>query len=167
MTVLTVEKLKFSFPAGWTAGKYDDWSFYRHRFGKMRAGIKAVDLVAVDDATAWFVEVKDYRTNPRTKPSDLAEEVFQKVYDTLAALLPAKLNGDVSGEVSTAGALLRAKRIRVVLHLEQPKKSSKLRPRAIDPAAIKAKLSKFLKPIDAHPFVAELGRMGSLNWRVK
>jgi hypothetical protein len=40
---------------------------------------------------------------------------------------------------------------------------SALRPRAIDPAAVMQRLRRLLKPIDAHPFVAEMTRMG---WRV-
>lgn len=116
--------------------------------------------------TAWFIEAKDYRIHQRTKPAELADEVAQKVFDTLAALLPAKLHATEAEEQALAQAVLKARKIRVVLHLEQPVKHSKLRPRAINPADVKQKLRQLLKPIDPHPFVAEKAAMGSLQWTV-
>jgi hypothetical protein len=110
--------------------------------------------------------VKDYRVHPRTKPSEVSDEVSQKVLDTLAALLPAKVNANDADEQATAGTLLTAKKLRVVLHLEQPKKHSKLFPRAIDPANVQQKLRGLLKPIDAHPIVSEMIAMRSLPWAV-
>jgi hypothetical protein len=168
MTRLPVDGFTFIFPTGWFAEKYDTWSFYRNQLIKIRNGIKAIDLLALDpDTTAWFVEVKDYRVNPRTKPSDLGDEVAQKVLDTLAALLPARLNATVTQERQMASAVLGASKLRVVLHLEQPTKHSRLRPRAINPADVKQQLKRLLKPIDAHPVVTETSRMGSVAWRVE
>lgn len=111
--------------------------------------------------------MKDYRVHQRTKPSELPEEVSHKVFDTLAALLPARLNATVAAEQGMARAILQTKRLRVVLHLEQPKKHSRLRPRAINPADVKQKLKRLLKPIDAHPEVTERQSMGSVAWRVE
>ncbi len=167
MTLLAVDGLTFDFPSGWDASKYDEWSFYRNQFGRMRDGIKAVDLVAVHGSAAWFIEVKDYRAHARTKPTDLSDEVFQKVFDTLAALLPAQTNANDANEKRMASAVLAARKLRVVLHLEQPNKHSRLRPRAINPSDITQKLKRLLRPIDAHPFVAETRRMGSLKWSVR
>jgi hypothetical protein len=134
----------------------------------MRDGIRAVDVLAIDpERTAWFIEIKDYRVHKRTKPTDLAEEVAGKVFDTLAAMLPAKVNGNDADEASAASAVLGAKKLRVVLHLEQPKKHSTLRPRAIDPATLMQKLRLLVRPVDAHAFVSETGRMGSLAWKVR
>ena len=168
MTHLRVDGLTFDFPNGWRVGKFDEWVFYRKQFSRMWNSIKSVDLLVVcPTKTAWFIEVKDYRINQRTKPTELAEEMAQKVFDTLAALLPAKLHATEDEERSLARAVLQAREIRVILHLEQPAKHSKLRPRAINPADIKQKLRQLLKPIDAHPFVAEKAAMGSLQWTVK
>ncbi len=167
MTSLTVDGLTFMFPAGWIAHKYDEWSFYKNQFGNMRDGIKAIDLLALEDKhTAWFVEVKDYRLHPRTKPSDVSDEVAQKVFDTLAALLPAATNANDASEQGMAREVLKANRIRVVLHLEQPVKHSHLRPRAIDVVAVTQKLKRLLKPSEAHPIVAEKAQMGSIQWSV-
>jgi hypothetical protein len=132
---------------------------------KLRDGIKALDLlVCSSDGTAWFIEVKDYRRHARTKVIDLVDEVAGKVYDTLAALLPARASGDDAHETSVATAALAARRLRVVLHLEQPATHSKLFPRAIDPAKVRQKLRQQIKPIDAHPIVCETTRMGTLPW---
>lgn len=162
-----VDGLHFSFPDNWHVGRYDDWGFYRNRFSKMWNGIKSLDLLAIDpDRTAWLVEVKDYRVHQRTKPSDLADEVARKVFDTLAAMLPAKIAAQDQAEKQIARAVVRATRLRVVLHLEQPLKPSKLYRRAIDPANVKLKLRQLLKPVDAHPFVVETNRMMGLAWTV-
>lgn len=169
MSIINVDGLDFDFPLGWFVSKYDEWAFYRNQFSRMWNGIKALDLLAVDDAsltTGWLIEVKDYRINPRTKPSDLADEVACKVFDTLAALSPARVNASDLVEADMAKRMVRVKRYRVVLHLEQPAKTSKLRPRAINPADIQLKLRQMLKPVDAHPFVAEKAKMGSLAWKV-
>ncbi|MBC7544825.1 MAG: hypothetical protein H7338_19040 [Candidatus Sericytochromatia bacterium] len=168
MTVqLEVDGLTFTFPNGWQASKYDDWSYYRNQFIRMWQGIKSVDVLAVDpQKTAWLIEVKDYRRNPRTKPSELADEVARKVFDTLAALVPAKTRSNDAAEQGLAVAACASAQLRVVLHLEQPAKSSKLFPRAIDPADIQQKMRRLLKPIDAHPLVVETGRMRSLSWSV-
>lgn len=168
MPIVQVDSLGFEFPESWQTSKYDAWVFYRNSFSRMWDGIKAIDLLAVDpEKTAWFIEVKDYRKNSRTKPSELSDEVARKVFDTLAAMFPAKVNANDSAEVEMATAVLGAKKLRVVLHLEQPKKHSALRPRAINPVDVQQDLRRLLKPIDPHAVVVEMSRMGSLAWSVK
>lgn len=165
---IDVDGLEFDFPNGWSASKYDEWSYYRNQFRKMRNEIKSIDLLAQDlSDTVWLIEAKDYSQQPRTKPSSLAEEVASKVFDTLAALLPAAVNANDAQEVGAARSALGAKRLRVVLHLEQPAKHSKLFPRAINPADVQQELRRLLKPIDAHPVVAEKAAMRSLAWSVR
>jgi hypothetical protein len=167
MPQLNVDGLAFDFPEGWRASKYDEWPFYRNKFSRMRNGIKAIDLLAVDPVrTGWLIEVKDYRVHSRTKPSELGVEVAHKVFDTLAAILPAKANSCDDQERTMAKAVAAARRYRVVLHLEQPPKHSKLRPRAINPVDIQMKLRQLLKPVDAHPIVVEIGAMQGLAWQV-
>jgi hypothetical protein len=162
-----VDGIIFDFPDDWHVSKYDDWSFYRNRFARMWNGIKSLDLLAIGpENVAWLIEVKDYRVHQRTKASAIADEVAHKVFDTLAALLPAKMNADDETEKKIAGKITNAKQLRIVLHLEQPTKHSKLRPRAINPADVKQKLRSLLKPVDAHPFVSEISNMGTLNWSV-
>jgi hypothetical protein len=89
-----------------------------------------------------------------------------KVLCTLAALLPAKLNASSKDEKTLAGNVLTAEKIRLILHLEQPKKASRLFPRPIDPASVQQKLRQRLKAIDPHAVVSEMHRMGNLSFRV-
>ena len=162
-----VDGLNFYFPDNWQVSKYDDWSFYRNQFARMRNGIKSLDLLAIDtDKTTWLIEVKDYRANQRTKPSDLGEEVAYKVFDTLAAIIPAKINATHSDEKQLARAVSASRKLRVVLHLEQPKKRTKLRPRAINPADVQQKMRQLLKPVDTHPLVVDMRSMKRLEWQV-
>jgi hypothetical protein len=56
--------------------------------------------------------------------------------------------------------------LKVVLHLEQSKKSSKLFPRVYDPANVKEKLRQLIKPINAHPKITEMGNMYGVAWTV-
>lgn len=167
MTRVPVENLTFTFPDGWQVSKYDDWTYYRRQFSRMWDRIKAVDILALEgDHTAWFIEVKDYRQHSRTKPTDLADEIARKTFDTLAAMLPAALNANDEDERAMAERITQVKKLRVVLHLEQPMKQSTLRPRAIDFAVVEQRLKALLKPIDAHPMVAASNRMRSLSWNV-
>lgn len=167
MQRFNVDGLNFDFPDDWQVGKYDDWSFYRNQFITIKDGIKSLDLLAVDpNKTAWLIEVKDYRLHPRTKPSALGIEVAYKVFDTLAAIIPAKIHATHSDEKQLACAVSASLKLRVVLHLEQPAKHSKLRPRAINPADVQQKIRQLLKPVDAHPLVVEMKSMRGLEWHV-
>lgn len=161
-----VDGLYFEFPENWQVSQYDQWAFYRNQFAKMWNGIKALDLLAVDvQRTAWLIEVKDYRMHSRTKPTELPDEVAQKILHTLSAMLPARLHANVSDEKQLAKAVAAAKTLRVILHLEQPAKHSRLRPRAINPADVQQKLRKLVKPIDAHPRVIDSAVSG-FGWQV-
>jgi hypothetical protein len=166
MPSLQEGNLRLDFPPGWDAQKYDDWAFYRQHFIRSRDGLKAVDVLAwqPDARTAWLVEIKDYRLHPRTKGSDIHREVAVKVLDTLAALLPAAVHANDETERAFARKILKAKSLRVVLHLEQPGHASKLFPRAFDLADVQQKLSQVLRPVDPHPRVVETTRMGDLAW---
>lgn len=167
MQRFNVDGLNFDFPDNWQISKYDDWSFYRNQFIRIRDGIKSLDLLAIDqDKTTWLIEVKDYRVHPRTKPSDLGIEVAHKVFDTLAAIIPAKIHATDPDEKQLARAVSASRKLRVVLHLEQPAKHSKLRPRAINPADVQQKIRQLLKPVDAHSLVVDMVSMRGLEWDV-
>ncbi|WP_340120876.1 hypothetical protein [Methylobacter svalbardensis] len=167
MQRFNVDGLNFDFPDDWLVSKYDDWSFYRNQFITIKNGIKSLDLLAVDlNKTAWLIEVKDYRLHPRTKPSELGIEVAHKVFDTLAAIIPAKIHATDPDEKQLARAVSASRKLRVVLHLEQPTKHSKLRPRAINPVDVQQKIRQLLKPVDAHPLVVDMRSMRDLEWNV-
>ena len=167
MPSITEELLTFDFPNGWQASKFDEWSFYRNQFQSTCGGAKAVDILAVEHTTClWKIEIKDYRQYPRIKTINLPEEVAMKVRDTLAAVVSARVNANDDNEKALARAALLCKRMRVVLHLEQPVKHSKLFPRAIDPAKVQQRLKQLIKAIDPHPLVLEMNRMNGVAWTV-
>ncbi|GAB4283848.1 MAG: hypothetical protein Fur0025_14110 [Oscillatoriaceae cyanobacterium] len=166
MTTVQVDSLKFTFPASWQVCKYDEWAFYQNQISKISPGIKAVDILAIDNHVVWLIEAKDYRHYARTKSIDLADEVAQKVLFTLAAMLPAKINASAPSERDFAAKVLGGQRLRIVLHLEQPVKTSKLFPRAIEPSKVQLKLRSLIKPIDPHPMVVESSNMQTLGWTV-
>lgn len=159
-------RLVFVFPDDWTAVKYDTWAFYRNQFQSVAGGCKAVDLLAVEPTrTLWLIEVKDYRAHPRGKVQDLPDELAVKVRDTLAALLPAAVRANDNDERRAARAALRAVGLRVVLHLEQPVKRSRLRPKPYDLDDVVQKLKQQLKAIDPHPKVVDAS--APTGWTVR
>ncbi len=167
MPTIIEGSLTFAFPPNWQASKFDGWSFYRNQFQQACGGSKAIDFLAIDPGVClWNIEVKDYRQHPRTKTIKIDDEIAVKVRDTLAVLVAAKANANDSDEKAFAGAALLCPRLRVVLHLEQPAKHSKLHPRAINPANVLQKLKQLIKAIDPHPLVVEMGQMRGVSWSV-
>lgn len=159
--------LAFEFGDGWRVLKYDDCTFYRRQFNRVCGGAKAVDIAALSPSNElWLIEAKDYRAEQRTKPSELADEVAAKVRDTLAALPVAAVRANVEAEREFAALARCANNLRVVLHLEQPAKPSKLFPRVCDPANLILQLRSLLKPIDPHPLVSSTHQTGSVGWAV-
>lgn len=155
-TTIAEGALTFTFAADAEASKYDDWSFYRNQFQQgCFTDNKAVDLLCELNRSAWLIEVKDYRAHARTKAVDLADEVAIKVRDTLAGLVAASVGANDPVERAFARRMVRSQRMRVVCHIEQPAKASRLRPRVIEPDKLKLKLRTLLKAIDAHPIVMD------------
>ncbi len=168
MPTITEGTLSFTFPDGWQSSKYDAWSFYRNQFQSVCGAAKAVDILAIDPGTClWMIEAKDYRHSRRTKAIKLPDEVALKVRDSLSGIFAARVNANDAGEKELAGKALKCPRIRVVLHLEQPRKHSKLFPRAIDPADVQQRLKQLVKAIDPHPLVLEMTKMGSVSWQIQ
>jgi len=161
--------LRFDFPADWDVAKLDDWSFYRSQFLKVCNGTKAVDILAVEpgESCAWYIEVKDYRHHVRSKTSHVADEIACKVRDSLALLAAARVNANDDVEKAQAGRALRCRSIRVVLHLEQPTKPSRLFPRKIDLANTQQKLRQLVKAVDPHALARETQLMTGCGWNVR
>ena len=163
MPQLDIDGLTFTFPSGWQASKYDEWSFYRNQFAKQSKGIKAVDALALGPANdAYLIEVKDYRHPDTEKPSQLPDAIANKVLHTLAAMLPAKLNANEAAERQLAAAILNCASLRVIAHIEQPRRHIP----AVDLADIKQKLRKLLHAVDAHPKVVSMNKTGGMGWTV-
>ena len=167
-TTLTEQQLTFTFAEGVEASQYDDWAFYRNQFSAVCGGTKAVDFVCLDGDQLWLIEVKDYRHHRRTKLVDLGDEVAAKVRDTLAGLVAASCNANEAEERHVARQAVGRSRLRVVLHLEQPRHPSRLFPRAVDPDDVLLKLKQRLKAVDAHPRVVDQSTLDAqMPWAVR
>ena len=167
MPSITEGSLTFQFPEDWRITKFDEWSFIRNKFQNVCGGSKAVDILTIDTHhCVWIIEIKDYRLYPRNKGIGIAEEVAYKVRDSLAALVAARVNADDDSEKDFSKNALKCTDIKVVLHLEQPTKHSKLFPRPFDPSMIVNKLKQLLKAIDPHPKVLEKKHPGNIAWSV-
>ena len=133
----------------------------------MCGSTKALDILCVDNASLWLVEVRDYRRAGSVKPSDLPMEMARKVRDTLAGLVAAQCNGNDQREKSFARNALQCSDLKVVLHLEQPRTPSRLFPMAADPSDVQNKLKRVLKAIDPHPKVVNQYHVGGgMPWTV-
>jgi hypothetical protein len=135
------------------AEKYDDWRHYRNVFNSACGSSKAVDFIVSKARTLWLIEVKDYRRHIRTKPSELADEVILKVRDTMAGLVSTAFLGADAHEMEISRSALSRRKLRFVLHLEQPSKPSRLFPVSVDPADVLMKLKQKLRFADCHPIV--------------
>lgn len=170
MTVITENHLIFVFPEHWEAAKYDDWTYYRKQFQNTFGGAKGVDIVAISPPPSevlWLIEIKDYRNSNHGLPSQLPETIARKVRDTLAGLVAAKFNADDVTEKRFAEKALKMKDIRLIFHLEQPRKHSKLFPKAIKHETIHLKLRQLLKSVDPRLKVLSMGTTAaSVDWRV-
>lgn len=167
MVAIAEGRLTFTFPAGADASQYDDWAFYRNQFNNAFGGTKAVDLIYVDNDQTWLIEIKDYRVHQRTKAVELGDEIAFKVRDTSAGLAAGRCNAHDPGEKRLAKLALKKDKLRVVLHLEQPIKRSKLFPQVVDPSKLIMKLKQKLRAIDAHPVVVDQHSLKvNMNWTV-
>lgn len=166
MPAITEGRLTFTFPDGWDASKFDEWSFYRNQFQGICGGAEAIDILAIERDCCWLIEIKDYRHQRRTKSGHVAEEVAGKVRDTLAALAAARVNANDAAERAAADAALRRNRIRVVLHLESADRTSKLFAPSLDLANVQQRLKQCLKPVDPHSRVCSSARMAGCVWDV-
>lgn len=166
MALFNDRNISLEFPDHWQVTKYDDWAFYRNKFTTSCCGNKAVDFLAYDpdSRTLWLIELKDYRQHHRAKTNiSIWDEIAIKTRDTLAGIFAAKIDM-THAEHSYAVQFLRADKIRVVLHLEQPRTPSKLFPQAYSRADVEQKLRQIVRPIDHHPKVVEAQHMGNLPW---
>lgn len=164
---MPVEKLIFKFPENINAIRYDKTTFYKEHFQKSFHGSKAIDIICFNNNQIWLIEVKDFRLHERRKPIPLAEEIGLKVRDSLAGLLASAYNANVDSEREFARKAIRKKRIRVVLHLEQPRHRSRLRPDYQNPVHLIDKLRRYLRGIDSKPYVVDRNNLKpEMSWKV-
>lgn len=174
MKRIDVDGLKFDFPDEWEVDKFDDWAFCK-RFQNIVPKTGAVDILAVSPEirehnvpkTLWLIEVKDYRFNIREDSSTLDEVMGEKVRGTLASLLPAKLDAHDADQRRLAGKALTCRRIRIFLHLEQPRLHSAYAPRgkAINRANVLMDMTQRVRHVDPHPKIVDM-HSTDLDWTV-
>jgi hypothetical protein len=167
MVEVIEQQLRFVFPDGWQAEKYDDTAFYLKHF-KGFANSKCVDIVAfsAEGDSLWLIEVKDYRLYPRDKQIDLFDEFAQKVRDTLANLYLAQRKSETSIHEFARLAAQKPK-IRVALHLEQPNSPSRLKPLIAERTKALQKLRQAVRVADPHPWLCETSQMPpNCPWQV-
>ena len=147
--------MRFCFPSGWQVEQYDaQGSFYRQKFVSV-ADSKAVDIVAINPKgkELWLIEVKDFRAFPTKDTQDIIGVIISKVRDTLAGILTATFNGEPFYKTA-----IEQERVRVVFHLEQPVKPSKLYPQLIDWDNGTRKLKQRIRVIDPHAKLCNMKR---------
>lgn len=147
MTTVVVDGRPFTFPASTTVTKHDGWTYYRE-FQSL--GVKAVDLVVMDDADVlWLVEVKDY-TRPGSGPAPLSmlpTTVASKCRDTLAGLAAARFRASGQERV-LADRAMRSQILRVVPHVDPPTRRGGLFLRAETLADLQKKLRAEARSMD-------------------
>lgn len=161
--------LNFSFPDGWTVLKFDECNFHSKKWCNFADGCKGVDFIACGGGVEiWLIEVKDYRRERRTKPTDLFDELAQKVRDSLAGLKVLAYQSADSDDKELAQRILNGSgRFRVVLHLEQPDPPSKLFPQVVPWPTASDALKRKLRLVDPRGLVGNQNMLSSkVDWQV-
>lgn len=168
-TIITEGDLVFTFPDGWIALQYDATAYYVNRFQGL-AHSKGIDIIALSPGPAsqlWLIEIKDYRAQARTKTIDIFDEVALKVRDSLAGLYAAGHCPDDSVLRTFARAIAPDVPVRVVLHLEQTNKPSRLRPGVTERQNHRLKLRQKVKAVDKRAHVCEIASQhADVRWAV-
>ena len=84
--------------------------------------ISAVDIIAYDKDTAYFIEVKDYR-NPRSEEKNLNNlvlTVIKNCLDSYAGVMSMKFSKKPS-EQTIAKEIINKEKIEFILHIEIPR----------------------------------------------
>jgi len=168
---MTIQKGKLKFEFAFKAIKLDDSLYYRNSFMKVQNGLKAVDILAVDNTTSYLIEVKDY-THPDTKqlePSKLIEDIVKKVVCSLAMLLPMREKSTNATEQEIIKEFLEKKELIIVFHIELPPRRRTLRQSNYDLVDIRKRLKDKLKSIadGKNIKVVSKDNLKSLPWSVK
>jgi hypothetical protein len=161
--------ITIDFPDGYIVQKLDDTTFYKKHFQSLVQGLKAVDFLAFDPKKSelWLIEVKDYRAHRRTKKIDLVDEVTQKVLSSLSCLMAMRANANVPEEKIFAEEAIKKARLKVVIHLEQPEKPSKLRPKVYDPSNLRIKLREKVRSIDSKAEFLSIAFTRNVPWEAQ
>jgi len=165
---IEIQEGNLTFNFEFNAIKFDDSQYYREHFSKIKNGIAAVDILAVNDDIGYLIEIKDY-THPDTENltmTNLVDTIVSKVISTLAAMLPMKNNANNNDEKQIAALFSQSNNIKIFFHIELPPPRNSLKQSCYDLKEIENLLKKKLKPIDAHPKVVSKGSLNGFPWTV-
>jgi hypothetical protein len=169
MQSFTEGLISFDFPNGYVVQKLDAMKFYTQYFQALQK-TKSVDLVAFnpDKQELWLLEVKDYRNQERTKPSELFDEIAQKILSSLACLMAMRANSQFADddERDFAAKAIGQTKLRFVLHLEQAQSTDRLFQPILDPKAARDLLRR-LRSIDPDAKLATIARPKDVPWQAK
>ena len=145
--------------------KYDEYGgFYRDKVLRCFCDLKAVDFICQKKSELWFLEVKNFSENDRTKPITVADEFIEKVKDTITGI--ATMCYITNGEDrKTFQSLICARKIHLVLHcnLDKHLNSKELVTRQRN---LQDQLRKKLRAIDCHLKVTSTDNpVYKLPWR--
>lgn len=162
------DRIRFEFPDAWKVLRPEKASYYTRHFQNFAGGCKEMDFILFEPANRvlWLLEVKDYTTNRRLKAQCVFEEIAEKVRDSLALLLAGSVRDDPSngGVRSFMDFCAIPNDIKIVLHLEQPSKPSKMFPGVKIDADATQKLRAKVRAVDPHARVSSTSTTG-MQWK--
>jgi hypothetical protein len=162
------DRIRFEFPDGWKVLRPEKASYYKRHFQTFAGGCKEMDFILFEpvNRVLWLLEVKDYTINRRVKPQCVFEEIVEKVRDSLALLLAGSVRDDPSngGVRSFMDVCAIPNDIKIVLHLEQPSKPSKMFPGVKIAADATQKLRAKVRAIDPRARVSSTSST-DMQWR--
>jgi len=150
-------RVEFEFPDTWVVLRPEKATYYKRHFQSFAGGCKEMDFLLFDPGSKvlWLFEVKDYTTSPRIKTQSVFDEVAKKARDSLALLYAgsARDNAMPPHVGNFARQTWVPAKIRIVLHLEQPTKPSKLFSGVKIAADASHALRTKVKAVDPHALV--------------
>ena len=140
-------RLKFNFPTSFNVISFDDSNYYREYFIKIDNGLKAIDILAINNSQNYMIEVKDY-THPDTKnlsENQLIEDIFKKIICSLSAIYLMSLKANIQDEKDIANKFLENNELFIIFHIEIPPKRKGLRQSTFNIPILQQALRKKLK----------------------
>jgi len=163
--IINEDKLEFTF--AFDAIKLDDSTYYLKSFQKVQNNLKVIDILAIDNRKNYF-KIKDY-TYPNTKSIkqiELIEAVIKKVVCSMSMLYPMSHKALYTNEKDIAKLFFDKNNLTVILHIEKPPLTTRLKQSKWDLSDLQIKLKQRLKNISESVKVVSIGKMQKLPWSV-
>ena len=160
--------LKFNF--SFDVIKFDETIYYRNHFIKIQSGLKAIDILGIENNKNYMIEVKDY-THPDTKSMsevELIEDLIKKILDSLSSIYSMSLYANDVGEKEMAIKFLANKELSLIFHIEIPPPRRGLKQALYNLSNMQLKLRNKLKSITnkTNIKVVSINNLSGLSWSV-